>query len=153
MNKKTATELMITGFLAVALFFSVRSAVGRIGNAKRERRPGKAASPQIKAAPFHTGAGLKEKQLGGSYAELEEEAKAWKLKKDPFTGEGIVSQEGASSVIVLSGIFWDGSYPMAIVNDAVITIGDTVDGYLVTDIRQDKVILRKGPKDLELQWD
>ncbi|MEW6075017.1 MAG: hypothetical protein AB1530_01785 [Candidatus Omnitrophota bacterium] len=153
MNKKTATELMITGALAIVLFFSSWSAFERIGNAKRERRPGKAASSQIKIAPLRKGEEPKEIQSRGVYAELEEEARAWKLKKDPFTGEWIISQEGDTSVIVLSGIFWDGSSPMAIVNDAVITTGDTVDGYLVTDIRQDKVILRKGSKDLELQWD
>ncbi|RJO65467.1 MAG: hypothetical protein C4540_01055 [Candidatus Omnitrophota bacterium] len=153
MNKRTISELIITGFLVVVLFFSAKNSVEHIRKAKKERKPRQAIILPAQGGQYLQRAAPKEKSIGEAYAELEEEGKKWKLKKDPFTGEGIVSQEGATSVIVLSGIFWDGSCPMAIVNDAVISIGDTVDGYLVTDIRQDRVILRKGAKDLELQWD
>lgn len=45
---------------------------------------------------------------------------------------------------------WDKEKPLAIINDAIVKIGDKVSGNIIVDIKQDKVILNDGTNDFEL---
>jgi len=66
--------------------------------------------------------------------------------KNPFLLE-------KSSIIAsgLSGILWDKENPKAIINEAIVGIGDKVGGSIVKDITKDKVILNDGANDFELR--
>ena len=54
---------------------------------------------------------------------------------------------------VLYGILWDpGGSSMALINDLEVKVGDTVNGYRVTEIRQDAVVVTdEGGKPVVLQ--
>lgn len=42
----------------------------------------------------------------------------------------------------LTGILWNTDKPMVIINNHVLGIGDSVDGYLIVDIKEDNVVLK-----------
>ncbi|MBF0618948.1 MAG: hypothetical protein HQL19_02145 [Candidatus Omnitrophica bacterium] len=47
----------------------------------------------------------------------------------------------------LSGVLWHEEKPCALLNDRAVGIGDRVDGFIVKEIRQDRVILTEGKTD------
>ena len=68
-------------------------------------------------------------------------------ERDPFLrarGEG-------SSGLALSGILWDPSTPMAIINGTTLTVGSQVDGWQITEIGQDHVTVNDGTKTYQLR--
>jgi len=68
--------------------------------------------------------------------------------RDPFSASSTpIKGYGGPT---LDGIMWDKKNPMAIINNNIVKIGDTVSGNTVVDIKQDKVILNDGSKDIEL---
>ena len=67
--------------------------------------------------------------------------------RDPFTG----GDAGAEvSGFDLSGILWDATQPIAIINGQMLRIGDALEGYRVTQIAQDSVSLSDGSQTLTL---
>lgn len=46
--------------------------------------------------------------------------------------------------IRLNGVFFNPDEPMALINNHVLRIGDTVEGFLLVDIKEDSVILKDG---------
>lgn len=74
-------------------------------------------------------------------------AQALTWTRDPFTGlraDGVVSQ------LTLSGILWDQAQPVAIINGEMRHIGDSFEGYHVTEIQQDRVVLTDGQHSVTL---
>lgn len=104
-------------------------------------RPGRPAP--VKITP---GAGTAE-----LYDRLEKESERFILQRDPFTVIPIISAKPVSAGISLRGIMWDPLHPMAIVNDSVVTIGDTVQGATVVDIQKDRVTVHTGENYMELR--
>lgn len=82
-------------------------------------------------------------------------------QRDPFRPliqDGrIVGLTGRSSSVetdqpVLYGILWDpGGNSIALINDTEVKVGDTVNGYRVTEIRQDAVVVTNGGEPVVLQ--
>ena len=70
--------------------------------------------------------------------------------RDPFSIRSSVSGR-TSSGFNLGGIIWLAEGWKAIVDDAIIKIGDTIGGKKVVDIKKDKVILNDGTKNSELK--
>jgi hypothetical protein len=70
---------------------------------------------------------------------------AW--TRDPFVRGG----SGLMSGYVLSGILWDATAPIAIINGEMLRAGDRLDGYRVTKIEQDRVTITDGDQTLQLQ--
>lgn len=60
--------------------------------------------------------------------------------RDPF----LAGQGQATGEVALSGILWDAAHPLAIMNGAPVSVGDTVDGFQVLDIAPDRVTLSDG---------
>lgn len=54
---------------------------------------------------------------------------------------------------VLQGIVWSKTTPQAVINSQLVTIGDMVDGALITDISQTKVSLSKNARKHSMQFD
>lgn len=65
-------------------------------------------------------------------------------RKDPFSPPVVKEAEKAGAEVLtgvrLEGIIWDEKNPMAIINDKVAGIGDTVSGAKVVEIRQNEVV-------------
>lgn len=70
-------------------------------------------------------------------------------KRNPFVPTGI--QGGSSVNLELGGIMWSGENPTAIVGDAIVKKGDKLGMYEVIEIKQDRVILSDGTKDVVLR--
>lgn len=51
----------------------------------------------------------------------------------------------------LTGILWDEKTPKAIINEAVVSIGNKIGEITVIDIKKDHVILNDGTKDYEVK--
>ena len=70
---------------------------------------------------------------------------AW--NRDPFTrGRGI----GLGGGFTLSGILWDASAPIAIINGQMVHVGEELDGYRVVEITQDRVSISDGAQTHQL---
>ena len=67
--------------------------------------------------------------------------------RDPFTG-GAAGAE--VSGFDLSGILWDATQPIAVINGQMLRVGDELEGYKVTQIAQDSVLLSDGSQTLTL---
>lgn len=67
--------------------------------------------------------------------------------RDPFArGAGA----GQISGLNLSGILWDASAPIAIINGQMLRVGEELEGYRVTEITQDRVLLTDGAHTVSL---
>lgn len=70
----------------------------------------------------------------------------------PFSGKIYTEKEGMGiASLKLDGIIWDKQKPMAIINGRVIEIGSRIEGNIVVDIKEDRVILNNGSNNLELK--
>jgi len=68
--------------------------------------------------------------------------------RDPFSATSTpVKGYGGPT---LDGIMWDKEKPMAIINNNILKIGDKIDGNTIVEIKQDRVILSDGSKNIEL---
>ena len=67
--------------------------------------------------------------------------------RDPFTGG---SAGGEVSGFDLSGILWDASQPIAIINGQMLRVGDEVEGYRILEITRDRVTMSDGSEPLNL---
>ncbi len=54
---------------------------------------------------------------------------------------------------ILQAIVWSKTTPQAVINSQLVTIGDMVDGALITDISQTKVSLSKNSRKHSMQFD
>jgi hypothetical protein len=54
------------------------------------------------------------------------------------------------SGLTLSGILWDPSAPIAVINGHMVQVGQEVDGYQVTAISNDRVSLTDGTQTFQL---
>lgn len=65
-------------------------------------------------------------------------------KKDPFSPPIISTGEKTGAEVLtgvkLEGIIWDEKKPIAIINDKVVGIGDTISGAKIIEIKKDEVI-------------
>ena len=70
---------------------------------------------------------------------------AW--ERDPFIGG---ASRGDASGLNLSGILWDASRPIAIINGRMIQAGEEIKGYVVVEITHDHVSLTGGTHTVQL---
>lgn len=101
--------------------------------------------------------------VGDAWAEQQDQKRTYdsKGKRDPFValvrdGRLVGSTTEASprmgSTPLLAGILWDpGGHSIALINDTEVTVGDTIGGYQVAEIRQDAVVLVRGEESVVLQ--
>ena len=68
--------------------------------------------------------------------------------RDPFLRGGAEGQAGA---LMLSGILWDASAPIAIINGQMLHVGDELEGYRIMHITSDRVTVTDGTDTFQLQ--
>jgi hypothetical protein len=71
-----------------------------------------------------------------------------KWSRDPFT---LGSTGGEIGSLALSGILWDATQPIAIINGSMVQVGEEVDGYRIVEISQDHVSLSDGAETFQLR--
>jgi len=70
--------------------------------------------------------------------------------RDPFSSGPAVSAPATLSDMVLTGILWDDSAPLAMINDNLVGAGDKIGGYTAVEIKKDKVVLTDGEQNYTL---
>ena len=161
MDSKKRNQLIITGILVCVLILAVANAAKRLREAKRLRikhkvtviEGGKVSEKRAFEGFDDTGL-FEEKELvtEGLYVRLENETKDLSLKRDPFFSSLITSSASMTiSDVTLSGILWDATAPLAMLDENPVSIGGKVGQYTVIDIQKDRVILTDGEKNYELR--
>ncbi|MBU1727387.1 MAG: hypothetical protein KJ880_07140 [Candidatus Omnitrophica bacterium] len=151
-KKKDKLELIVVGVLVLLLLVLTASTCAQIKKKARPAAPKPKTygpskeAPQNQKKPAVTQAQA-QRPHRDVYNKLEQEAKRFRLQRDPFIG-GHPAAPGASpqedkgaSGFSLSGIICDEQDPLAIINDSIYKKGDKLDSYTIIEIRQDKVIL------------
>ena len=158
---KQQREIIITVGLVFILIIALSTSFKRM---KKKKPSGKEVtreevsqpSPSPSSPPLEGG-----ENRGGGELPLREEVQKIQLarwqqswKRDPFLlpaeekRKSILREEVAS--FSLSGIVWKEGTPLALIDDYIVREGDTIEGYTVAKIAQDKVILEEAGKKYEL---
>lgn len=66
--------------------------------------------------------------------------------RDPFNRP----ESRRAIAFTLSGILWDATRPLAIINDRTLYVGDHIEGYRIVEIMQDHVAITDGTETLTL---
>ena len=142
---KSQQQAALLGLLVVVM----------IGVYARALKPSHPAAPSEPAFQEPPAASIEEGQaeaaellpLPTQRAAQRERAAQLGWTRDPFThGAGV----GLAGGFALSGILWDATAPIAMVNGQMVGVGDTIEGYRVTEIRIDRVVLSDGQQTHEL---
>ena len=158
MQKKDIIEISITGVLIFVLLFAL------FNNIRKTKQTGhhkdKPLAKDLKESSPYGGffqertpvekpkPEEKNKEL---FNRLERETKELKLGKDPFTPIPIGAKDVNYFSLRLTGIIWDKRSPKAIINGIILGVGDNLGGNIVTDIKQDRVILNDNKRYFELR--
>lgn len=59
--------------------------------------------------------------------------------------------EYSNNVLVLEGVLWDEKNPQAIINGNIVSIGDRIDAYVVSEITQTSAVVDDGSSRTELR--
>lgn len=145
MRQKDLIELGITGLLVVVMIVAFSNAVK-----KSRSRSLKPKAVDLVALPLAQTDKIDSRSL---YNMLEQEAKSFELKRDPFTAAPITIEKNMQSGFVLTGILWDKEKPLAIIDGDVVKKGGRVDDKVVVDIKRDRVILSDGQDLFEVRLD
>ncbi len=113
------------------------------------------AASEVVAAPSETNfAGDVNivQQIRQSEKRTEEEDTIWDSEwgKDPFGAMMLANGMPALSDLTVTGIVWDKANPLAVINGEVHTIGDTINGHTILNIRESSVVLSMGEGKYEL---
>ena len=95
---------------------------------------GVGAPPAVEADPAHR-------------AIQQQRAQLLTWGRDPF----LAGTGQATGELALSGILWDTSHPLAMINGATLAVGDEVEGFQVLDIQADRVTLTDGAATYDLR--
>ncbi len=141
MRRKDLIELGVTGILlAVLISAFVHAAKNPAG---RSLAPETVDLSGIGPADAPGAANL--------YNLLEQEAKSFDLKRDPFTAAPIITEKNTQPGLALTGILWDKIKPLAIIDGEVVKKGDRIADKAVVDIKRDSVILSDGQEFIEIK--
>lgn len=138
MENKKITVLIILGIAAV---FSLVYGIVTPPKAKTKPRISKEhMSTAVKADIDIVYGGRKAKRTGFS---------GW--PRDPFSSGPAAFLSANISDMMLTGILWDDTAPLAMINDNPVGVGDEVGAYIVVEIKKDRVILMSDNKNYEIR--
>jgi hypothetical protein len=73
-------------------------------------------------------------------------AAAAEALRDPFVFGSRKTTEPVVARLVLNGILWDATRPLAIVGGEAVAVGDTVGGWQVTAIQPNRIVIQRGKR-------
>ncbi|MFH1354972.1 MAG: hypothetical protein ABIH19_02355 [Candidatus Omnitrophota bacterium] len=141
MDKKRI-EIIITSAL-VLVFVLVWARTIKVMKKRKTPKPKLASSLIVPQS-----ASLAQPTASGVQDITPEEVLSW--GKCPFSGKVYSSVEKTSGV-ELSGIIWDEETPMAVINDKILLVGESIGQNTVLSIEKEKVTLSDGSKNTELR--
>lgn len=152
---KQQREIIITVGLVFILVIALTSSFRRM---KKKRLPRK-EEPKVEASASETEEAetieVSKKEPASEEVrkmQLARWGQSW--KRNPFLlpqrekEKSILREEGFS--FSLSGIVWKEGAPLALIDDYIVRKGETLEGYTVANITQDRVILEQDGKKYEL---
>lgn len=144
MDKKRI-QIIATAVLAI-IFILVWANAFKVFKSKAATKAPAAPAITPPSIPF------KAKQESSAETPKKEESKetlGW--GRCPFSGKVYTSRQEGPVSLKLSGIIWDSKNPLAMINERVVKVGDTIAGNTVVEIKHDRVILNNGSSDFELK--
>ena len=84
------------------------------------------------------------------FEKLKETTRDIKAERDPFAVPVVAADGEEVKKIYLTGILWDENHPTAILNNVMVTVGDTIEDQTVKSIQKDRVIIEKDGHETEL---
>ena len=105
-----------------------------------------------KSRPHHTGPIQRENVTIAKslFEKLEDETRNMSVERDPFSFPVEAAAGEKEKKIYLTGIVLDDNQPAAIINNVIVTVGNTIEGRTVKAIQKDRVILEKDGQEMEL---
>lgn len=145
--KKGAVEAVVTGLLVVVLMFLTLTRLRSKGREAKPKTPTAATpTPELLARIEQLKKQARDSDPETNEKRMDRASLPW--GRDPFfvSGTESVEQNAARPALVCRGISCTEGEPaaFALINYAVLTEGESINGYLVTHIAQDRVILEKG---------
>jgi len=144
-GQKEIAEFGLTGVLIIVLLFALGNVVKK--SQGHNIKAIKAQTLNSVTAPVAQ-SNIDSENL---YNALEEQVKSAELKRDPFTGASITLDNKPHAELSLTGILWDKTDPLAIINGNVVKKGDPIGNKTVVEINQDSVVLSDGNTLLEFK--
>ncbi len=148
MDKKRI-EIIITGALILIFIFAwgnafkiIKKKAGQVRNADISNLRRQKAVSFLDKPPIVISVGDKPARAGNTEA-----GPVW--GRCPFSGEAYFCDEEAIG-LRLTGIMGDKKDSLAIINGDIVKIGDKIGAVIVVDIKQDRVILNDGFRNIEL---
>lgn len=144
--EKQQKELLITGILVVVFLLVAVNSCQKIRkkNQQKKQYEEMAAAPAIQSVTVKTMLPEKNIDIAG-----EGEEEVW--SRDPFSGKEYRTEKSSGDALVFSGVMWDDSSPVAIINGKMYEEGDSVGRFTVFEINEDSVVLFDGEDELELK--
>ncbi|MBU0709333.1 MAG: hypothetical protein KJ793_01305 [Candidatus Omnitrophica bacterium] len=140
--EKKRIEIIVTSVL-VLVFILVWVRMIKVMNKRKAPKP-RPSSSLIIVPPTSS----VQPDASGIQEAIPKEVFAW--GKCPFSGKAYSTLDKGSG-IALSGIIWDEEIPMAVINDRILLVGDSLGSNTVISIEKEKVILSDGSKNIELR--
>lgn len=148
--EKNKRNILIAGVLSVVLVLLVLRDVLFV-NPSRHSSP--IAAPSAQASGVGNLSALV--SMRQNEAIYKDQWKLWNedLARNPFIPEAtsVSVQVTETDQLVLQGIFWDEANPKAVLNDKMLSKGDTLGNYKVMEIKPGSVVLRTGEKNIEIR--
>lgn len=147
MEKKQQQQVITLGVLVLVLVVAVVTNL----RPKRAARPAKpAAQPQIKIPEPQAAKDQPVKvaiYVKATPDEVKKQLATSKMEwvRDPFF-RSARSEVFQTANLILKGVSLGKGDGYALVNDQILTIGDTISGYMVKEVTRNKVLLQKGPE-------
>lgn len=154
MDKKQQKYIITVGVLGIALLMAVMST---FGGKKKKTSADVPSTPSFDISEMHL-INLNEEKSKPPEQELAVSAE-W--IRDPFGFDELARMEAEQMIeeeeqieIILNGIIWDESAPLAMVNGELYPKGADISGFEIIDITEESVVLDNGVKRMTLSiWE
>ncbi|PIV64135.1 MAG: hypothetical protein COS11_03760 [bacterium (Candidatus Ratteibacteria) CG01_land_8_20_14_3_00_40_19] len=149
---KEQRELIITIGLIFILVIALSTGFKKIKKHPEER---KTVKKEISVSKDEKSAEVPEKKQASKEV-WEMQLARWNQnwKRDPFLLSAEKEEEKKSILrefsFSLSGIVWKEKKLLALIDDYIVKTGDIIDGYMVLEITENKVVLEKDGKEYQL---
>ena len=137
-NKKITVLLVLVILAAISLIYGIATPTKRKNNVRLKQetiQPHRLVSSTVEVRSTERNAAKTEFASWG---------------RNPFVPKGSPGKPGGPKLTV-DGIMWREKNPKAIINNALVGVGDTISGSTVVDIKKDRVIFNDGTEYFEVR--
>ncbi len=149
LEKKDRLELIVTVILIIV--FIVLVAAVNLHKSTASPDYARTAPTIFRTKQYFKDGGQRNKGtsfiLNNSYGDIA------RIKRNPFSYgvSGNNQEAGRLSNLSLTGIIWNITKPSAVINGQTVAVGDVIENFKVTQIKQDSVVIENANSRLELK--